>query len=309
MSKKDKARRRGAPGLASTGPGRISEVSAAPGVDPKVQRQANEVAERSLASLWESVASGDLLRAELEISTCMAFPYVLGEREPAEIEKWYDAALVRGAVRRGTPDGAALLRLLMTLGPPATRRAASRALAELTGEGIYPPDWVTELGKVTPGQAWRRYDVFGDDEGIAVTFGYAGASTASVVQVDLTGIPVAAAIGVYSDAARLIEVISGSTEEFDRAEQISLAEARDRMLLPLDRKAVTTAPSWTRAASQSSAPGPVPGAPPPGRGRRALRLSRGLRGVSRGIRGVSRGIRARPRTTRRKTGPPRSRTS
>ena len=235
MSKKNKARRRGAPGLASTGPGRTSEVSAAPGVDPKVQRQASEIAERSLASLWESVASGDLLRAELELSTCMAFPYVLGEREPAEIEKWYDAALVRGAVRRGTTDGAALLRLLMTLGPPATRRAASRALAELTGEGIYPPEWVTELGKVTPGQAWRRYDVFGDDEGIAVTFGYAGDEHGVVVQVDLTGIPVAAAIGVYSDAARLIEVISASTEEFDRAEQISLPEARDRMLLPLDR--------------------------------------------------------------------------
>src|SRR4029077_2279833 len=38
-----------------------------------------------------------------------------------------------------------------------------------------------------------------------------------------------------SDAARLIEAISGNNEEFDRSEQMSLAEARVRMLRPLDR--------------------------------------------------------------------------
>src|SRR6266478_10224397 len=101
-----------------------------------------------------------------------------------------DLVLVNGALRRRTPDGAALLRLLMTLGTPTTRRAASRALAELTGEGIYPPEWVTEIGKVTPGQAWRRYDVFGDDEAMAVTFSYGETEHGIVVQVDLAGIPV-----------------------------------------------------------------------------------------------------------------------
>jgi hypothetical protein len=123
----------------------------------------------------------------------------------------------------------------MTLGTPATRRAASRALAELTGEGIYPPEWVTEIGKATPGRAWRRYDVFGDDEAIAVTFSYGEAEHGIVVQVDLAGVPVATTIGVSSNAAKLIEVISGTSEEFDRSEQISLADARARMLRPLDR--------------------------------------------------------------------------
>jgi hypothetical protein len=46
---------------------------------------------------------------------------------------------------------------------------------------------VTEIGKVTPGQAWRRYDVFGDDEAIAVTFSYGEAEHGIVVQVDLAG--------------------------------------------------------------------------------------------------------------------------
>ena len=177
-----------------------------------------------LTSLWEGVASGDPLRAELETATCMAFPYVLGQRDPADIESFIDTVLVKGAVRRRNPDGAALLRLLMALGTPATRRAASRALAELTGEGIYPPEWVTEIGKAAPGQAWRRYDVFGDDEAIAVTFSYGEAEHGIVVQVDLAGIPVATAIGVSSNAAQLIEAISGNNEEFDRSEKIGLAD-------------------------------------------------------------------------------------
>jgi hypothetical protein len=94
---------------------------------------------------------------------------------------------------------------------------------------------VTEIGKATPGQAWRRYDVFGDDEAIAVTFGYGDAEHGIVVQVDLAGIPVATAVGMSSNAARLIETISGHLDEFDRSEQIPLAEAGRRLLGPLDR--------------------------------------------------------------------------
>ena len=188
-----------------------------------------------MSSLWAGIASGDRLRAELETATCMAIPRVTGELDPDETEKFISTVLVDGAVRRGTPDGAALLRMLMALGNHDTKRAASQALAELTGAGIYPPDWVTGIGKVTPGQAWRRYDVFGDDEAIAVTFGYGEAEHGIVVQVDLTGIPIATAIGVSANAARLIEAISGDNEEFDRAEQISLAEARRHLLGPLDR--------------------------------------------------------------------------
>jgi hypothetical protein len=234
VSKKNKARRRAPASQAKASQGGTGR--AAPGQDGDIsQAEADAFVQEVLTSLWEGVASGDPLRAELETATCMAFPYVLGQRDPADIESFIDTVLVKGAVRRRIPDGAALLRLLMTLGTPATRRAASRALAELTGEGIYPPEWVTEIGKATPGQAWRRYDVFGDDEAIAVTFSYGEAEHGIVVQVDLAGIPVATTIGVSSNAAKLIEAISGNNEEFDRSEQISLAEARGRMLRPLDR--------------------------------------------------------------------------
>jgi hypothetical protein len=189
-----------------------------------------------LSSLWGAIAAGDPLRAELETSTCMAIPHVAGQRDPAETESFVSTVLVNEAIRRQTPDGAAMLRTLMSLGTPAIRKTASRALGELTGGGIYPPEWVTEIGKVTPGQAWRRYDIFGDDETVAATFSYGETEHAVVMQVDLTGIPITTAIGVASNAASLVDAVKHvDDDEFDRAEQIDLTEARRRMEEPLAR--------------------------------------------------------------------------
>ena len=239
MSKKTKPRRGNPAGQAAASKAAskapASTASASTASSGSGRTEADAFVERVMSSLWAGIASGDPLQAELETATCMAIPRVAGQLDPDESEKFISTVLVDGAVRRRTPDGAALLRLLMALGTQDTKRAASKALAELTGAGIYPPDWVTGIGKVTPGQAWRRYDVFGDDEAIAVTFGYGEAEHGIVVQVDLTGIPIATAIGVSSNAARLIEAINGDNEEFDRSEQISLVEARRRLLGPLDR--------------------------------------------------------------------------
>jgi hypothetical protein len=128
-----------------------------------------------------------------------------------------------------------MLRLLMALGSPATKRSASQALGQLTEAGMYPPDWVTGAGKAIPVQAWRRYDVFGDDEAIAVTFRYGEAEHGVVGQIDLTGIPIAVAVGVATSAASLIEAINREDDPFDRTEQIDLAEARRHLEAPLAR--------------------------------------------------------------------------
>ncbi len=235
MSKKTKPRRGNPAGQAPASKAPASKAPASKAPSGSGRTEADAIVERVMSSLWAGIAAGDPLRAELETATCMAIPRVAGQLGPEETETFISTVLVDGAVRRRTPDGAALLRLLMTLGTQDTKRAASKALAKLTGAGVYPPDWVTGIGKVTPGQAWRRYDVFGDDEAVAVTFSYGEAEHGIVVQVDLTGIPVATAIGVSSNAARLIEAISGDNEDFDRSEQISLVEARRRLSGPLDR--------------------------------------------------------------------------
>jgi len=102
--------------------------------------EADAIVQRVLSSLWGAIAAGDPLRAELETSTCMAIPHVAGQRNPAETESFVSSVLVNEAIRRQTPEGAAMLRTLMSLGTPAIRKAASRALGELTGSGIYPPE-------------------------------------------------------------------------------------------------------------------------------------------------------------------------
>ncbi len=237
MSKKTRPRR-GAPSSKAS-PAQASSAMASPAraSTPHAadSSETEAILGRVLAKLWTAIEAGDPLQAELETLTCMAIPYVAGQREPDSIETFMSAVLVDGAVRQRSPDGAALLRLLMALGTAKTKKAASRALAELTGGGVYPPEWVTEIGKPVPGQAWRRYDVFGDDEAFLVTFSYGETEHAVVVQVDLTGIPVAAAAGVATDPAALIEAINRSTDEFERQEQISLTEARRRTEDPVIR--------------------------------------------------------------------------
>src|SRR5512142_1481365 len=155
MSKKTRPRRSAAASQAR--PGQPGSGQAGP-----EETEADAIVRRVLGDLWKAVAAGEPLQAEIEASTCMEIPRVLGVRDAGEEESFRATVLVDGARRRRNPDGAALLRLLMAMGTAATKRAASRALAELTGEGVYPPEWVTEIGKVTPDRAWRRYDVFGD---------------------------------------------------------------------------------------------------------------------------------------------------
>jgi hypothetical protein len=190
--------------------------------------------DRMLGALWRAVEAGDVLKAELEAATCMALPRV-GRLAPDDAQAFVSKVLVDEAGREPSPEGAAMLRLLMSLGSPATKRAASEALAPLTKSGFYPPEWVTGVGKAEPVQAWRRYDVFGDDEAIAVTFRYGEAEHGVIGHVDLTGVPVAIAVGVAVDAANLIEAMTREEDPFDRVETISLAEARRRLEAPLAR--------------------------------------------------------------------------
>jgi hypothetical protein len=209
-------------------PRRTAPASAPAREDP------GTLVDRMMGSLWRAVAAGDPLRAELEAATCMALPRV-GRLAPDDAQAFINKVLVEEAIRQPSADGAAVLRLLMSLGSPATKRSASRGLARLTEAGTYPPDWVTRVGKAVPDRAWRRYDVFGDDEAIAVTFRYGDAEHGIVGQIDLTGPPIAIGVGVATDAASLIEAVHREDDPFDRTEEISLAEARRRLEAPLAR--------------------------------------------------------------------------
>jgi hypothetical protein len=193
-----------------------------------------DAADTSLAELWAPIATGDLLRAEIKTSETLALLSATDATRD-EIED-LNAAIVSAAARQlSASDAAAFYRLLMSLGSPSVKRLASQALGTLTSEGVYPSEWVTDIGKPVPVQAQRHYDVFGDRELIIVTFSYGEAEHAIVVGVDLTALPVVGMVRAIDDTARLIETLHNRDDPFDRWEQIPLAEARRRIEVPLTR--------------------------------------------------------------------------
>jgi hypothetical protein len=227
VSKKTRSRR-GAP--AGRAPGNEPPANAGRRV-----RNPGDAVDAVVSRLLTTIAAGDLLRAELETAAIMAIPHAMGKADPDDVKAFVSDVLVGGAVRTRTPESAALLRLLMSLGSPAVKRESSQALARLTSAGVYPPAAVTEIGKAVPVRAWRRYDVFGDDETVAVTFGYGGAEHGIAAHIDLAGLPIAAVVGIALDPAKLIEVMDSEDDPFERQEQIGLAEARRRLEDPLTR--------------------------------------------------------------------------
>jgi hypothetical protein len=220
VSKKTKPRRAPAPGGAASSRTDSDNDAAVAAVS------------QVLDGLFTAIAAGDPLRAEVEASIALSLPRIV-KVEPDQAEAFVSKVLVGRAVSERSPEGAALLRLLMALGSATTKKAASQALSQLTTAGIYPPEWITEAGKAVPVQAWRRYDVFGDNEAIAVTFRYGETEHGIFAEVDLTGTPVAIAVGVALDATALIEAVCRHDDPFDRADQIGLAEARARLESPL----------------------------------------------------------------------------
>jgi hypothetical protein len=195
------------------------------------QPDPEEVLDRVVSGLLNTMVAGDPLRAELHTAMTMGMWHAAGKINPDDIDAFVFGTLVEGAERRRTPEGAALLRLVTSLGSPAIKKSASQALARLTAAGIYPPEWVTE--KAIPLRAWRRYDVFGDGETLAVTFRYGEREHGIAVRVKLTAIPVTTVVAVTPEPADLDQILNVEDDPFERVEPISLAEARHHLAGPL----------------------------------------------------------------------------
>jgi hypothetical protein len=185
-----------------------------------------------MAELWASISSADVLSAEMQASSLIALPLLTGGAG-AEYEL-LAAALISAAEARGhEPEGAAFLRLVMALGPRTVKRQASEALAEFTDDGIYPPEWVTSIGKPAPGQAYRGRDTFGDHEAILVTFSYGDAEHALLVSLDLAELPTVVSVSLITDVPRVLKFFEDGGDLIERLEPIALSEARRRIEGPL----------------------------------------------------------------------------
>jgi hypothetical protein len=192
-----------------------------------------EVLDRTLAELWASISSGDVLSAEMQVSSLIALPLLTGGTD-AEYDLLAGGLITAAEARADKPEeAAAFLRLVMALGPRAVKRQASEALADLTGDGIYPPEWVSGIGKPATGQAYRGRDKFGDDEVILVTFSYADAEHALLVALDLAELPTVVSVSLTTDVPRLLKFFEDGDQLIERLEPITLSEARRRMEVPL----------------------------------------------------------------------------
>ncbi|MGH3252285.1 MAG: hypothetical protein ACRDOI_39580 [Trebonia sp.] len=193
-----------------------------------------EALERTLEELWTSISSGDVLSAEMQASSLIALPLLTGGTD-ADYNLLAAALISAAETRRREPQGAAFLRLVLALGPRAVKRQASEALAAFTDDGVYPPEWVGDIGKPTPGQAYRGRDKFGDNEVILVSFSYGDAEHALFVSLDLAELPTVFSVSLTTDVPRLLKFFEDDDEVIERLEPIALAEARRRIEVPLAR--------------------------------------------------------------------------
>ena len=185
--------------------------------------------DRFLAELGTTIAAGDVLNAEIETSALVGLLSEL-DHSAAEMAQLTAALVSVAANELDGAEGAAYLRLLMSLGPRRVKREASEALAEFTADGVYPPEWVTSIGRPTPEQAWRLYDVAGDREVIVVTYRYEDTEQhALLVAIDLAELPLADMIVITENADGMIKTLRDHAEPWERFEQITVPEARRRI--------------------------------------------------------------------------------
>jgi hypothetical protein len=199
--------------------------------------EAEDVLERALAELWKSIAAGDVLNAEFETSAFVAMPD-MSDGSPEQAESLADTLIEVASRHPAATDGseaAAFCRLLMSLGSRPVKRAASQALADFTADDIYPPEWVTSIGKPTPVRAWRQHDVFGDSEIVTVTFSYSGAEHALLVAIDLADLPTVGMIAMGDDPDGMLKTLQDNAGPHQRSADITLAEAWARLAGPLAR--------------------------------------------------------------------------
>ena len=191
-----------------------------------------QMLDSAFESLWADIDSGDVLDAEIDTAVLLSLPVTAGA-DPDEAREYLGALVRNAAVRQPTSTGATCLRIMAALGQADVKRVAGRELGELSARGIFAHEWATDAGKPVPRRAWRSYDVFGDGEFIAITFGYGDAEHAVLATVNRASTPLVTRMAVVSDAAKAIDTIRNVPDPLSRQEEISLAEARTRLEEPL----------------------------------------------------------------------------
>lgn len=183
--------------------------------------------EKQLEQAERLLSVSNPVAAELHVAGMISLARVGGLE--SKLNDALFSALARYASEDPSPHAALLLRTAAAIGSPGQRRIASDALGVVTAAGQFPPEWTVQLGRAVPGQAWRRFDVFGDVEIIAVTFRYGDAEHVVVVQVDRCRGPVAINIRVAGAVADVLSHIQSDDDPLMRVEPLDLDDVRHRI--------------------------------------------------------------------------------
>lgn len=160
----------------------------------EAERQAPELDDADvLASLEEAMApalagKGDPFQAEAAGAELLAILKTYAPLDepftdsPAFVARVLD--VIRLVEKAATPAALALLRTVALHGPPETRPAAAAAADGLVANGLPELPFADVLGRPTPHDCFSYRDVFGEQESIALTFGYGRRKHAICVLID-----------------------------------------------------------------------------------------------------------------------------
>lgn len=150
-----------------------------PRSNARSSHHANAAREPSLAPVFDSAlraarglhAADDPLKAELFASgilTTFDRPLV-DQPDPVT---FFGERLVTHLVAKRSPDALALLHAIVAVAPESLAATARSAVTRLRAAGRADPSWAARIGRARFRGAWASIDEFGDQEVVAVSFGY-----------------------------------------------------------------------------------------------------------------------------------------
>lgn len=128
--------------------------------------------------------AAELLLCEVFRMMHRSAPADANGEERVQAETALLAQLIENAEPAGTSDALALLRVCSTLGPDATRAAASEAADRLVADGVKDRPWTRLLGRPNLLRAWHYGDIFGSQASVGALFDYRGREHILMVLID-----------------------------------------------------------------------------------------------------------------------------
>ncbi len=204
------------------------------GVAGRAQRHGSvsDVFARQLRDARVLLAERDPLEAELWATRVVAGPRLEG-MSAAQADLAIAGMLVEYAGNMRVPEAVALLRAVAAVGFPTQRAAATRNADALVARGVPEPPWAHRIGRVVPGAAWRQADAYGDVEIVTCTFRYEAQEHALLISVDRCSGPSVTEVLVVREVDKLRKAAARTDGPWSCYQEISLAEARERVEGPL----------------------------------------------------------------------------